>query len=183
MWTTERHSRRQDTRRASRMSAADQNSPLDRTPEPRAALIRKPYEKRRARSHPRRGGMLVTATGSREHAVRADTRMDSSRTRPVCCRTSRTARCGSLAISHVWPFCRPCRGAWPRGRPCGRFTRANSRRHPRTERWWITVAAVITIFNIAAMGFYDVVSFRQHRVRIGLNRWRYGAVGFAWTTS
>ena len=38
----------------------------------------------------------------------------------------------------------------------------------------------ITLLNIAVMGLYDVIAFSQTRTR-ALERWRYGAVAFAWS--
>ncbi|MFN7916485.1 MAG: bifunctional lysylphosphatidylglycerol flippase/synthetase MprF [Vicinamibacterales bacterium] len=48
------------------------------------------------------------------------------------------------------------------------------------DRRWLWLAAAITTTNIAAMGLYDVVAFRQTRSRWS-DRWRYGAVCFAWS--
>ena len=45
---------------------------------------------------------------------------------------------------------------------------------------WLTLAAAITALNIAVMGLYDVIAFSQTRTR-ALERWRYGAVAFAWS--
>ncbi len=45
---------------------------------------------------------------------------------------------------------------------------------------WLIGAAAITLLNIGVMGLYDVVAFRQTRTR-ALERWRYGAVAFAWS--
>jgi phosphatidylglycerol lysyltransferase len=45
---------------------------------------------------------------------------------------------------------------------------------------WLAVAAAITVLNIGVMGLYDVVAFRHTRTRAS-ERWRYGAVAFAWT--
>src|SRR5438128_1498206 len=48
------------------------------------------------------------------------------------------------------------------------------------EPTWLVVAAAVTITNIAVMGLYDVIAFRHTRAR-GAERWRYGAVAFAWS--
>lgn len=45
---------------------------------------------------------------------------------------------------------------------------------------WIAGAAVLTVVNIGAMGLYDVVAFRHTRSSWS-DRWRYGAVCFAWS--
>ena len=45
---------------------------------------------------------------------------------------------------------------------------------------WILAAAALTIANIAVMGMYDVIAFRHTRTR-WIERWRYGAVAFAWS--
>jgi phosphatidylglycerol lysyltransferase len=45
---------------------------------------------------------------------------------------------------------------------------------------WLAAAAAITALNIAVMGLYDVVAFRHTRTRAS-ERWRYGAVAFAWS--
>jgi phosphatidylglycerol lysyltransferase len=45
---------------------------------------------------------------------------------------------------------------------------------------WLALAAAITLGNIAVMGLYDVVAFSQTRTRAS-ERWRYGAVAFAWS--
>jgi phosphatidylglycerol lysyltransferase len=45
---------------------------------------------------------------------------------------------------------------------------------------WIAGAAVLTLVNIGAMGLYDVVAFRHTRSS-WTDRWRYGAVCFAWS--
>ena len=45
---------------------------------------------------------------------------------------------------------------------------------------WVAAAGVVTALNIVAMGFYDVVAFRHTRSKWA-DRWRYGAVCFAWT--
>jgi phosphatidylglycerol lysyltransferase len=45
---------------------------------------------------------------------------------------------------------------------------------------WIGIALAITIVNIGAMGLYDVVAFRHTRTS-WTDRWRYGAVCFAWS--
>src|SRR4051794_15933829 len=48
------------------------------------------------------------------------------------------------------------------------------------DAWWLGAATVFTIANIGAMGLYDVVAFRHTRSR-WTERWRYGAVAFAWS--
>ncbi len=45
---------------------------------------------------------------------------------------------------------------------------------------WLAAAAIVTLVNIGAMGLYDVVAFRHTRSR-WTDRWRYGAVCFAWS--
>jgi phosphatidylglycerol lysyltransferase len=45
---------------------------------------------------------------------------------------------------------------------------------------WIAAAAAITVLNVVVMGLYDVVAFRQTRSP-ARQRWRYGAVAFAWS--
>lgn len=45
---------------------------------------------------------------------------------------------------------------------------------------WIVMACVITVANIAVMGLYDVVAFRHTRCA-WRERWRNGAVAFAWS--
>ena len=45
---------------------------------------------------------------------------------------------------------------------------------------WLALAFAITALNIAVMGLYDVIAFSQTRTR-ALERWRYGAVAFAWS--
>lgn len=45
---------------------------------------------------------------------------------------------------------------------------------------WLAVAAVLTATNIAVMGLYDVVGFRQTRATWG-RRWFNGAVAFVWS--
>ncbi len=45
---------------------------------------------------------------------------------------------------------------------------------------WIVMACVITVANIAVMGLYDVVAFRHTR-SAWRERWRNGAVAFAWS--
>ena len=48
------------------------------------------------------------------------------------------------------------------------------------DRSWIGVAAMLTALNIGAMGLYDVLAFRHTRSS-WTDRWRYGAVCFAWS--
>ncbi|MEI6244857.1 MAG: hypothetical protein WCQ64_07395, partial [Acidobacteriota bacterium] len=45
---------------------------------------------------------------------------------------------------------------------------------------WILAAAAFTAANIAVMGLYDVIAFRHTRTHWS-ERWRYGAVSFAWS--
>ncbi len=45
---------------------------------------------------------------------------------------------------------------------------------------WVWAAAGLTALNIAAVGFYDVVAFRRTGAR-ARDRWKYGAVAFAWS--
>src|SRR5438128_55859 len=45
---------------------------------------------------------------------------------------------------------------------------------------WLGVAAAATFVNVAVMGLYDVIAFRHTRSR-RLQRWRFGAVAFAWS--
>jgi phosphatidylglycerol lysyltransferase len=45
---------------------------------------------------------------------------------------------------------------------------------------WLVVAAAVTALNVAVMGLYDVVAFAHTRTT-ALERWRYGAVAFAWS--
>jgi phosphatidylglycerol lysyltransferase len=60
--------------------------------------------------------------------------------------------------------------------------------HPREVRAalgnfdgrWLVLAGVITAVNIAVMGLYDVIAFRHTRCR-WQERWRNGAVAFAWS--
>ncbi len=60
--------------------------------------------------------------------------------------------------------------------------------HPREVRtaWqvldssWLALAALATGANIAVMGLYDVLAFAHTRSRWS-ERWRYGAVAFAWS--
>ena len=60
--------------------------------------------------------------------------------------------------------------------------------HPRDVRaalhsldpFWLLIAALATLLNIGVMGLYDVIAFEHTRSR-WLERWRYGAVSFAWS--
>jgi len=60
--------------------------------------------------------------------------------------------------------------------------------HPRDVRaalhsldpFWLLIAALATLLNIGVMGLYDVIVFEHTRSR-WLERWRYGAVSFAWS--
>lgn len=45
---------------------------------------------------------------------------------------------------------------------------------------WLTIAGAITLANIGVMGLYDVVAF-EHTRAPARERWRYGAVAFAWS--
>ena len=45
---------------------------------------------------------------------------------------------------------------------------------------WLVAAAAATAANIAVMGLYDVIAFHHTRSRWS-ERWRYGAVAFAWS--
>src|SRR5262249_18462715 len=45
---------------------------------------------------------------------------------------------------------------------------------------WLLIAAAVTALNIAVMGLYDVVAF-PHTNTDPIERWRYGAVAFAWS--
>src|SRR3954453_350275 len=45
---------------------------------------------------------------------------------------------------------------------------------------WLTIAALLTVANIAVMGLYDVVAF-SHTRSSASERWRFGAVAFAWS--
>jgi phosphatidylglycerol lysyltransferase len=45
---------------------------------------------------------------------------------------------------------------------------------------WLFAAGLVTVANIGVMGLYDVVAFRRTRARAS-ERWRYGAVAFAWS--
>ncbi|MGE5362364.1 MAG: bifunctional lysylphosphatidylglycerol flippase/synthetase MprF [Bacteroidales bacterium] len=60
--------------------------------------------------------------------------------------------------------------------------------HPREVRAalhvldssWLALAALATLANIVVMGLYDVMAFAHTRSRSS-ERWRYGAVAFAWS--
>jgi len=60
--------------------------------------------------------------------------------------------------------------------------------HPREVRaalhaldpFWLGVATLATLLNIGVMGLYDVIVFEHTRSR-WLERWRFGAVSFAWS--
>jgi phosphatidylglycerol lysyltransferase len=60
--------------------------------------------------------------------------------------------------------------------------------HPREVRTalqlldssWLALAALATVANIAVMGLYDVLAFAHTRSKWS-ERWRYGAVAFAWS--
>jgi phosphatidylglycerol lysyltransferase len=44
----------------------------------------------------------------------------------------------------------------------------------------VTLAALVTMANIAIMGLYDVMAFRHTKTR-AIERWRFGAVAFCWS--
>ena len=44
----------------------------------------------------------------------------------------------------------------------------------------LTIAAVVTVINIAIMGLYDVMAFAETRTR-AMQRWKFGAVAFCWS--
>jgi phosphatidylglycerol lysyltransferase len=46
--------------------------------------------------------------------------------------------------------------------------------------FWLAVAGAVTVLNVAVMGWYDVIAFRHTRAR-PTERWRFGAVAFAWS--
>jgi phosphatidylglycerol lysyltransferase len=48
------------------------------------------------------------------------------------------------------------------------------------DAWWLAIAALVTLANIAIMGLYDVIAFRRTRAG-ALERWRYGAAAFCWS--
>jgi len=48
------------------------------------------------------------------------------------------------------------------------------------DQRWLLAAATFTAVNIIAMGLYDVIAFSHTRSRAA-ERWRYGAVAFAWS--
>src|SRR4051812_17052089 len=48
------------------------------------------------------------------------------------------------------------------------------------DRRWLTIAGIATVANIAVMGLYDVIAFQHTRSRWA-ERWRFGAVAFAWS--
>ena len=45
---------------------------------------------------------------------------------------------------------------------------------------WLWAAGGLTAINVVAVGFYDVVAFRRTGAR-ARDRWKYGAVAFAWS--
>jgi phosphatidylglycerol lysyltransferase len=45
---------------------------------------------------------------------------------------------------------------------------------------WVWLAAAFTALNVSVMGLYDVIAFRHTRSPVW-QRWRYGAVAFAWS--
>jgi len=44
----------------------------------------------------------------------------------------------------------------------------------------LALAALVTVLNIAIMGFYDVMAFAETRTR-AVQRWKFGAVAFCWS--
>jgi phosphatidylglycerol lysyltransferase len=48
------------------------------------------------------------------------------------------------------------------------------------DQSWLLIAVALTALNIGAMGLYDVIAFSNTRSRSS-ERWRYGAVAFAWS--
>ena len=48
------------------------------------------------------------------------------------------------------------------------------------DQSWLLIAVALTALNIGAMGLYDVIAFSNTRSR-STERWRYGAVAFAWS--
>ena len=48
------------------------------------------------------------------------------------------------------------------------------------DEGWLAAAAALTALNIGAMGLYDVIAFSHTRSRSS-ERWRFGAVAFAWS--
>ncbi|HEU4938597.1 MAG TPA: phosphatidylglycerol lysyltransferase domain-containing protein, partial [Vicinamibacterales bacterium] len=44
----------------------------------------------------------------------------------------------------------------------------------------LAIAALVTVLNIAIMGFYDVMAFAETRTR-AVQRWTFGAVAFCWS--
>jgi phosphatidylglycerol lysyltransferase len=45
---------------------------------------------------------------------------------------------------------------------------------------WVGLAVLATLANVALMGAYDVLAFRDTRASTG-DRWRFGAIAFAWS--
>lgn len=110
------------------------------------------------------------------------THMDTPRTRPSLASSLENGAMWLIGhLSHLWPFV-------VLAVVVGLSWQAVRQIHPREfsaaihalDLRWLLAAALITACNIAAMGFYDVVSFRHTR-SVWTDRWRYGAVGFAWT--
>jgi len=98
--------------------------------------------------------------------------------------TSALENSGLWLIGHasrLWPFLVLAVGV-------GLSWEAMRRIHPRDfstalhalDPRWLAAAGLATLVNIGAMGLYDVVAFRHTRSR-WLDRWRYGAVCFAWS--
>ena len=48
------------------------------------------------------------------------------------------------------------------------------------DQRWVWAAGAFTALNVSVMGLYDVIAFRQTRSP-ARERWRYGAVAFAWS--
>ena len=48
------------------------------------------------------------------------------------------------------------------------------------DSFWLMIAAGATLLNIGVMGLYDVIAF-EHTRSHWFERWRYGAVSFAWS--
>ena len=50
----------------------------------------------------------------------------------------------------------------------------------RTDYSWMLLAGLLTLVNLAVMGFYDVICLRSSQVRPG-QRWWIGTLAFAWS--
>ncbi len=46
--------------------------------------------------------------------------------------------------------------------------------------WWLILAALVTVANLAIMGLYDVICLRGTRIR-ARDRWWTGTLAFAWS--